>query len=177
MCPRFNWTLALTIGILATGCDDRATRVALQSVDQQARQNLAMANVNEQVATGVQQLLAADSESRSELLAAHRELLTARNALTAQWNDLEHQRRKLDDNRRRDSLVIPLAQSAGVFLMVVVVLGFCWCALGKSVRSASNNDNVLAEILIEELVSDSPRLLTSPQPSDAARQIGSTYAS
>ena len=80
MLTRLPQILLATTMILAVGCDDRATRIALQSADQQARQNLAMAQVNEHVADGTKQLLAADANSRRELLAAHRELLMASTA-------------------------------------------------------------------------------------------------
>lgn len=176
MLTKLPQILLATTMILAVGCDDRATRIALQSADQQALQNLAMAQVNEHVADSVKQLLAADANSRRELLAAHRQLLMASNELAEQLNHLELQRRQLADIRRQESLLVPLAHATGGFLLILTVLGFCWHAIA-SVRAPSTNGDVLEEFLIQEVTGGEPRLLTAGLPPNSASRIDSFDAS
>lgn len=173
MQPKHKLNLMLTTMLLALGCDDRATRVALEAVDQQARQNLAMKEVNERVTKGTTDLVAADAASRRELMLVHRELQAERKQLNTQWNDLELRRRELADIRRRESLLLPLAQATGGFLLVAAVLGFCWFAI-LSVQMPRDNDSKLEEILIEEVVGRTPRLLSAETASNRGRTLDST---
>ena len=74
----------LVLLIVTSGCDDAATRIAREAADRQAQQNTAMANLNQEVASGTHQLVAADAEARKEIVVVHHDLQAERSKLDSE---------------------------------------------------------------------------------------------
>lgn len=163
-------TLLLTMAILSnlvSGCDDRATEIAREAANRQAEQNQVMAELQEQVADGSRQLVEADARARHEMIGVHHDLQNERSRLDSGWHDLNTEQRQIAGQRRTESLLVPLCQSAAVVLLAALVLGFSWYALASAHRGEASPEE-LNELLLRELVSDGPHLLSddrrSPPP-------------
>jgi hypothetical protein len=162
MFPRLNlpnailWIASL---ILMTGCDERATQIALEAANRQAQQNTAMVELNQEVASGARRLVDADSQARQEFVGVHRDLQVERTRLDTGWNDLEQQRRQIAAQRRTESMLVPMTTLVGGLLLAVVVLGFCWYALMAARRS--DDTDQLNELLVCEILTDEPSLLST----------------
>jgi hypothetical protein len=150
--------------ILISGCDDRATQIAREAADRQAQQNTAMAELNQEVASGTHRLVEADAQARKELVGVHRDLQSERARLDTSWGDLEQERRQMAGERRTESLLAPTVQTAGLLAVVALVLGFCWYAL-VNVRNNGELECSVTDLLIDEV------LLDEPQPRLADREL------
>lgn len=163
------WIVAL---ILTIGCDDRATEIAREAADRQARQNETMANLQGRVAGGTQELVAADAAARRQLIGVHHDLQAERTRLDGGWKALETERQRIAGQRRTESLVGPLATCLGGLLLVTALLGFCWYAVGAA-HASEDYEVVLNEYLVQEVLAeklpplaldrDPPPLLRSSQ--------------
>jgi hypothetical protein len=151
--------LGILLVTLASGCDERATQIALDAADRQAQQNTAMAELNTEVAAGTRRLVEADAQARKEVLTAQRELLAERNRLESGRMALDQERRHIAGLRRIDSVLVPAITPIGGIALVIVLLAFCWYAL---VASRRNDDAELSEFLVSELLAYQLRL---PSPS------------
>ena len=125
-------TWILIILTLTTGCDERATQIAIQAADRQAQQNEVMTELNKEVAGGTRHLVEADAQARKEFVAVHRELQAERSRLDTGWTALEKERRQIAIQRRTESMLVPAISLIGSLLLVIVLLGFCWYALFAS---------------------------------------------
>src|SRR3954471_21065160 len=108
----------IIVPILLSGCDDRATQIAREAADRQAQQNTAMAKVVE-----------ADAQAHKEIIGVHHELQAERTQLSAGWNKLEDERRKIAGERRTESMLVSVTQLVGAGVLVGLVLTFCWLVL------------------------------------------------
>lgn len=157
--PRPNTLIhGLILLTLTSGCDERVVEVAREAADRQAQQNEAMAELSQEVAGGARQLIAADAETRKEIVAVHREFQAERARLDLGWTDLEQQRRQLANERRTESILIPVVKLAGGLLLVTALLGFSWYAL-FAVRSDSHVEADLNSFLVDELTSGRPSIV------------------
>jgi hypothetical protein len=147
---RIPWIL---LAILIAGCDDRVTQVAREAADRQAQQNTTMAELNKEVATGTQELVAADAQARQAIVGVHHDLQIERQRLDLAWSDIEQERQQLAGQRRTESLLVPALQSGGLVAVVVVLLGFAWRAL-VAVHTVDDTETQLNELLIRELLPD-----------------------
>jgi hypothetical protein len=147
---------------LASGCDERATQIAIEAADRQAQQNTAMAELNAEVADGTRRLVEADALARKEVLTAHRELQAERNRLESGWTVLDQDRRQIARLRQTESVFVPGITLIGGIAVVIVLLAFCWYAV---VASRCNDDAAaeLNELLICEFLADQPPLLSASQ--------------
>jgi hypothetical protein len=159
MVLRQNIPMWIVPFILTSGCDNRATQIAREAANRQARQNAAMADLNKEVASGTQQLVAADAQARKEIVGVHRDLQTERTRLDTSWNALEKERRQIASQRLTESVLVPVIQSGGLLVLVIAVLGFCWYALGNR-HDAGYSNAEFNELLVRELL-----------PDDAARRL------
>lgn len=108
----------MLITVLTTGCtDERVTEIAREAANRQAQQNVAMAELNKEVASGTKRFVEADAQSRKEIASVHRELQAERTRLDTGWNDLEAERKNIASQRRSESLLVPIAQSASGVLL------------------------------------------------------------
>jgi hypothetical protein len=154
------WISQIALVILTSGCDDRATQIAREAANRQARQNTAMADLNKEVAGGAHQLVEADAQARKEIVGVHHELQAERTRLDTGWNSLEQERRQIASQRRTESMLVPVIQAGGLVALAIALLGFCWYAIA-SCRSSDHSDAQLNELLVRELLPDeSTRLLS-----------------
>ena len=106
------WIACLTMLVnLVNGCDDRVTKVATTAADRQAQQNLAMAELNKEVAAGTQSLVKADAEARKEIVGVHRDFQAERTRLDTSLAALEDERRQIAGERRTESILVPVVQA------------------------------------------------------------------
>ncbi len=154
--------LGILLMSLTSGCDERATQIALDAADRQAQQNTAMAELNTEVAGGARHLVEADAKARSEMVTVHRELQAERTRLDSGWTALNQERREVASQRRTESMLVPAISLIGSMLLVIVLLGFCWYALVVSRRS-DDADAELSELLTREFLADQLPLLSASQ--------------
>jgi hypothetical protein len=153
-------TLILGVAILSAldGCNDRVTQVAREAASRQAQQNTEMANLHQEVAAGAHELVAADAKARDDMLGVHHDLQSERAHLNSGWNALEIERRQIASERRTESLLVPLFPLIGGTMVVILLLGFCWYAIGAA-HSSENSDFQLEAYLVREILPDEARVL------------------
>jgi hypothetical protein len=150
--------------ILTIGCSDsdRVARVATEAARQQAKQNEEMARLNREIAEGTKRLVEADAEARSELTEMQHDVQTERAKVSEQRDRLETERQAIANQRLTESKLGPILKSCSAAALCVVTIGFCWYLL-FGLRQHDNSDQILKELLVEELASESPALLPSPR--------------
>ncbi|MEX0669133.1 MAG: hypothetical protein WD060_01585, partial [Pirellulales bacterium] len=126
--------------------------------------NATMAALQQEVASGTHELVAADAEARQQIVGVHHELQAERTRLDGGWTDLHQERRTIARERRTESLLAPAIQVGGGLALVVVLLGYCWYALVR-IRISEPADADLSALLVTELLDEEPQEL----PVDAAR--------
>ena len=139
--------------VLAIGCsssDDRLVRHVAESNRQQAQQNSEMAKVHREVAEGTSRLVDAVAESRKEMVAMESDLQDQR-------TQLDKERRSLANERHRESILAPVLSNVGLMLVAALPLVLCWYLL----HGLRTPDEDVSEVLVQELVSDRPRMLSS----------------
>jgi hypothetical protein len=165
MFPKLNrktWILSIVLFAATHGCDDKATQIAREAADRQAQQNTEMAELNKEVASGSHQLVEADAKARQEIVGVHHDLHTERARLDTSRSELESERREIAGQRRTESMLVSVCELLGGVSLVVVLLGFCWYALVRA-HGGDDTDAQLNELLIREVLQDSPLLLSSDQ--------------
>jgi hypothetical protein len=140
--------------------------MAEKHLDRQAEQNRQMSELQRQVAEGANRLVEADAKAREDLVALQRELQADHAAVGHQRDQLEAERRELAAKRRLDPIVAAALSNVGLLLACVLPLALCWYLLHPRVQPA--DDQAIAEILLQDLVSDQPLLLP---PMEANRAI------
>jgi hypothetical protein len=147
--------------VLLIGCgetDPRVVQVALESTRRQAEQNRQMGELQQQVAEGAKQLVDADAQARQQLAELQRELRTDQAEVSRQRDALESERRAIATERRWDSILgTSVYAGAGILACLLPLLVCCW--LLWCTRDKQGTDEALAELLVEELVTDRPLLL------------------
>lgn len=148
------------------GCDENArlAEMAERHLDRQAEQNRQMAELHRQVADGSRELVAADAKAREELAALQREVQTERAETGRQRDELERERRSLAAERRQDPIIAAAITSVGLVLACLLPLLLGWHLLRAPANDA---DRLIAEVLVEDLVSEHP-LLTRASASPRA---------
>jgi hypothetical protein len=141
--------------------------MAEKHLDRQAEQGRQMAELQREVAEGSRRLVEADAEARQEMVALQREVQAERNEVGRQRDLLEGERRELAAKRRLDPIIAAAITNAGLLLACLLPLVLCCYLLQRRVEPA--DDQAVAEILLEDLVTDSPLLLPR---SDGLRAIG-----
>ena len=159
-----NVLLALCGLTLLVGCDEedrhkQVAEVATQAAERQAQQNTEMARLNREVAEGTRRMVEADAEARKEIIVVHQEIQSERASLNDGFEALEAERKQIAQERRTESVLVPAAKATGVALVAVVVVGFCLLLL-FGLRRTDASDAELNELLIHDLVSEHPRLLS-----------------
>lgn len=154
--------LVLLLSVLLSGCsqsDERLAEFAQRATHEQAMQNERVAEANRLVARSHEQLLEADAQSRTELVALQRELRADQAAVQHQRDQLEVERRDIVAERRTDSAV-------GQGLVALAILLTCLSPILLAAASlfsqyAEPTEGEVCAILIDELrVADPQRLPT-----------------
>jgi VIT1/CCC1 family predicted Fe2+/Mn2+ transporter len=161
-CP--NGTVLAVISLIAIGCssgDERLVELSRQSDERQAEQNRVVANNDRQVLEATHKLVEADAKSRSEYNELHRQIESERSGVNQQRDALEQERRQIALERSRDPIIAESIQAAAGLIAAILPLLVCLFLL-RGLFSRTD-DEALAEVLIEDLVSQRP-LLTEPAP-------------
>jgi hypothetical protein len=150
--------------ITVTGCSDsdRVARVATEAADRQAQQNTEMAQLNREVAEGTKRLVEADAEARQGITTMQHDVQTERTKVSEQRDRLETERQEIASQRRTESMLAPIFKICSIAAVGVAVIGFCWSLLCR--LSHDYADETLGELLMEELVSESPAILPKASP-------------
>ena len=164
------WILWTTTLAALSGCDGRVTQVAREAANRQAQQNTVMAELHQEVAAGTHELVAADAKARGDIVGVHHDLQSERTRLDTGWSALETERQQIASQRRTDSFLTALAPLLTGGVLVIVLLGFCWYAVGKS-HSSDGRDFVLDDFLIREILPDEPPLLVGADREQLARRV------
>lgn len=159
------------LALLITGCGDDSARVAAvaqHALESQAKQNEELARLSGEVVESSQQLVEHDAQARTEILAAHRDLQAQQFDVGRQRDDLEVQRQRIAAQRRSESLLAPILLTLGTAFLCLLPIGVAGYALYLS-RSGVPEMADVGQILIDELVSDTPTLLPPPAPPSVPR--------
>jgi ABC-type transporter Mla subunit MlaD len=154
-----------------TGCHDDSARVAdvaHQALESQAEQNKELARLSGEVVESSQQLVEHDAQARIEILSAQRDLQTQQSDVSRQRDDLEHQRQRIAALRTSESLLAPILLTLGTAFLCLLPIAVAGYVLYLS-RSGVPEMAEVGQILIEELVSETPRLLPPPAPPSTRR--------
>ncbi len=138
-----------------TGCNE----------DERAQVNRSQA----QVAEASRQLVQADANARTETIAMQRDLQKGQDELGRQRDQLENDRRQYADQRNRDPIIANTILDVGMILACLLPLALC-IFLVLSLRDKSQSDSDLADVLVQEVVSDEPFLLPPPDTHRALTQ-------
>lgn len=165
--------ILIALAAVNSGCRDDSARVAAvaqQALEVQSKQNAQLAKLSGEVVESSQQLVTQDAQARTQILAAQRDLQTQQTALGRQRDDLEAERRRLAAQRRTESVLGPIAATLGAAFLCLLPLGIAGYALYLSRGSVPEMEDV-GQILLEELVSDCPKLLPPPAASPPAPRL------
>jgi len=164
-----RWPVALQVTIFGLllgslgGCDDnaRVAQVAERAAERQAELDKEMAQLNRQVAEGSKELVEADARSREALVGIQKDLQIQQAQVNHQRDELEKERKAIAEERVRESILAPILANLGPLVVCGLVLLFC-CLLLWGLRVDRKDDDAVGEVLVEELTSQSPILLPSP---------------
>ena len=151
--------------LTAIGCDEeentRLAEMAERHSERQAEQIRQMTELQNQVAEGSRRLVEADAQARQEMVTLQREVQAERTEVGRQRDVLEEERRDLAAKRRLDPIVAAAITNAGILLACLLPLVLCWYLLHR--RAEPVDDQAVAEVLLEDLVTDRPLLLPRPE--------------
>ncbi len=132
--------------------------MAKWAAGQQAEQNKEMARVNREVSESHKRLIEVDANARKDVLAMQSDLQSQASEVGRQRDLLESERREIAGQRLCESILAPIIANAGPLLVCALVLVFCGL-LVYGLRTNSDDDSVVAQVLVEELASSEPKLL------------------
>jgi hypothetical protein len=153
------WTARTFITLIAIGCssgDERVVELSRQSTDRQAEQNRLVETNSRQVLEATDRLVEADAKSRTENIELHRQIEVERSGINQQRDVLEQERRQIAEQRNRDPIVAESILSVGGLIAAILPLLVC-LALLRGLFHKSDQE-ALADVLIEDLVSQQPLL-------------------
>lgn len=163
--------LATMLTVMTIGCDEnenkRLAEMAQEHLENQVEQNRRMADLQEEVAEGSRRLVEADADARKEMVALQREMQAERTAIGRQRDVLEGERRDLAAKRHLDPIIAAALTNFGLLLACLLPLVLCWHLLRRPSESA--DDHAVAEVLIEDLLTDRPLLLSPARVRRAIR--------
>jgi hypothetical protein len=167
--------VAAVVLLIAAGCggdDGRLADYARNSVDQQSRQNEQIARQNQevtqqnrQVAEAARKLVEADARARQEMVTAQKSLQdgirTERSNLDRQREDLELERKSVARQRYWEPVIGQAITGSCALLACLIPLVICYYAL-RHLHHDRDDETALNELLVEELMFDSPQRLLPP---------------
>jgi hypothetical protein len=154
-----SWTAPTLIALITVGCssgDERLVELSRQSTERQAEQNRLVETNNRQVLEATNKLVEADAKSRTENIELHRQIESERSGINLQRDALEQERRQIAEQRNRDPIVADSILAVGGLIAAILPLLVC-LALLRGLFGRSDHE-ALAEVLIEDLVSQQPLL-------------------
>ena len=156
------WTVLTFLALITVGCnsgDERLVELSRQSADRQAEQNRLVETNNRQVLEATDRLVEADAKSRTENIELHRQIEAERSGVNQQRDALEQERRQIAQERNRDPIVADSILAVGELIAAILPLLVCVFLLRGLFHKS--DQEALAEVLIEDLVSRQP-LLSEP---------------
>ena len=162
--PALMILLAMTGGVVGCHEDEnaRVVKVAQQAADRQAKQNEEMVRLNREVAEGTKRLVEDGAAARRELVAIQREIQAERTEIGRHRDTLEEERKTIARQRHTVSLLAPIITGCAVLLTVTVLGVFCWSLL-FGLRREEHSHEVFSELLVDQLNSRHPTLLSGPE--------------
>ncbi len=158
--------------LVNAGCDEnkRLAEQAEGHAARQAGQNVRVAEMQRSVAEGAKQLVEADAKARTEIVELQKGVQAERAEIGRQRDLLEVERREIATDRYLEPLIAAAITQAGILIACVLPLLICWHLLRQPVEPA--DDGAVAELLLTDLVSESPLLLAAPPPVAIERRQG-----
>ena len=156
------WTALIFVALIGIGCssgDERLVEVSRESAERQADQNRLVETNNRQVLEATNRLIEADAKSRTEHIELHRQIESERTGVNQERDALEQERRQIADERIRDPIIAESIRAVAGLIAAILPLLVCLFLL-RGLFHKSDQD-ALAEVLIEDLVSRQP-LLSEP---------------
>jgi len=164
--------VAAALMLMAIGCDEdenkRLAEMAERHLERQAEQSRQVTELQREVAEGSRRLVEADAKARQEMVVLQREVQAESNEVGRQRDLLEDEHRDLAARRYLDPIIAQAITHIGVLLACLLPLVICWYLLHRRVEPA--DDQAVAEVLLEDLVTDRPLLLP---PMVSTRAVGS----
>ena len=152
-------TLILLIGVSCSSDENsRVAELATQQLERQADQNRRMSELQQEVASGSRQLVEADANARQEMVTLQREIQAERSEVGHQRDQLEAERREIADSRNRDPIIAAAITRVAFVVVSLLPLLICWLLLQQKVEPADKNE--IAELLLDDLISAEPRLVS-----------------
>ncbi len=161
--------------ILLTGAscnsdeNSRVAELATQQLERQAEQNRRMSELQQEVASGSRELVEADAKARQEMTILQREIQVEQNEIGRQRDALEAERREIADSRNRDPIIAAAITKVALVVVSLLPLLICWLLLQQKVEPVDENE--IAELLLDDLVSSEPRLLPPALPKPDKRRL------
>lgn len=153
--------IAAILMLTAIGCDEnenkRLAEMAERHLDRQSEQNQRMSELQREVAEGSRRLVEADAKARKEMVALQREVQAERSEVGHQRDAMEDERRSLAATRRTDPIIATAITNIGLLAACLLPLVICWYLLHRRIDPA--DDQAVAEVLLEDLMTDTPLLL------------------
>ena len=163
--------IAVLLTMTAIGCHEeenkRLAEMAERHLERQAEQNRQVTELQHEVAEASRRLVEADAQARQEMVTLQREVQAERGEVGRQRDLLEEERRDLAAQRRLDPIIAAAITNVGLLLICLLPLVLCWYLLHR--RMEPVDDQAVAEVLLEDLVTDRPLLLPR---CDSVRAIG-----
>jgi hypothetical protein len=160
--------LGLSLLVVLAGCekDETLTEMARQTTAEQARQNERAAQQTQQIAEASKHLVAADSDSRRELISAQRDLQgdvsQERRVVDERLDALESERRRIALERQQAPVVAQALLTIGVIVASLLPLSVA-VYLVRYLATSHEPGVELGNLLAEDLVSDKPLWHGSPR--------------
>jgi TolA-binding protein len=155
----------MLIALLLAGCtsspDERLVQMAKEHEKRQAEQSQQMARLQQEVAEGSKRLVEADAQAREELAAMQQAMRVDQTEIGHQRDQLETERREIATQRNRDPILAAAIMNIGLVLACLLPLVVCVYVLW-SVGKGRQEDEAVTELLVQELVSQRPKLLPPP---------------
>ena len=163
-------TLILLIGVSCSSDENaRVAELATQQLERQADQNRRMSELQQEVASGSRKLVEADANARQEMVTLQREIQTERSEIGHQRDQLEAERREIADSRNRDPIIAAAITRVAFVVVSLLPLLICWLLLQQKVEPADKNE--ITELLLDDLVSAEPRLVSSATSKPDKRRL------
>jgi len=159
--------LTTLIALLLSGCtsspDERLLQMAKDHEARQAEQSQQMARMEQELTEGGKRLVEADAKAREELTSMQRELRSDQADIGHQRDQLETEHREIAVQRNRDPIIAAVIANTALILACLLPLLVCVYVLWSAGRSC-DSDAAVTEILVQELVSERPTLLSRALP-------------
>src|SRR5580704_1896168 len=150
------------VALITIGCssgDARLVELSRQSADRQAEQNRLVETNNRQVLEATNRLVEADAKSRTENSELHEQIEAERSGINQQRDALEQERRQIAGERIRDPIIAESIRAVAGLIAAILPLVVCLFLLRGLFHNS--DQEALAEVLIEDLVSGQPLLRES----------------